>query len=216
MSVDQLLLIGLNRTRTKSVLSDLLIYTPHLMFKSSLRPLQQAFRTASTASPSVRCMHAPAFPVLLARPLSKPLARPFATPLARPFARRAVDRPHWRGVSTHTQPQPVIPKSLPIWLFGCSGLVFGIIIIGGLTRLTESGLSITEWEPITGILPPITDQEWAVEWDKYKVSPEGIMWVIAQSRADSRTNANIEMSEFKKIFYMEWAHRVAGRILGVA
>lgn len=68
-----------------------------------------------------------------------------------------------------------IPRSLPNWLFGCSALVFGIVIIGGLTRLTESGLSITEWEPFTGILPPITDAEWDVEWEKYRVSPEGIM-----------------------------------------
>lgn len=68
-----------------------------------------------------------------------------------------------------------IPRSLPNWLFGCSALVFGIVIIGGLTRLTESGLSITEWEPITGILPPITDAEWNVEWEKYRLSPEGIL-----------------------------------------
>jgi hypothetical protein len=68
-----------------------------------------------------------------------------------------------------------IPRSLPTWLLGCSTLVFGIIIIGGLTRLTESGLSITEWEPITGILPPITAAEWDVEWEKYRLSPEGIM-----------------------------------------
>lgn len=68
-----------------------------------------------------------------------------------------------------------IPRSLPIWLLGCSALVFGIIVIGGLTRLTESGLSIVEWNPITGIRPPITDAEWDAEWDKYRVSPEGIM-----------------------------------------
>lgn len=77
----------------------------------------------------------------------------------------------------HVKPV-TIPKSMPAWLFTCSGLVFGIIVIGGLTRLTESGLSITEWEPITGILPPIGDEQWAVEWDKYKVSPEGIMYVF--------------------------------------
>ena len=61
------------------------------------------------------------------------------------------------------------------WLFGCSALVFGILVIGGLTRLTESGLSIVEWQPITGILPPITEQEWNAEWEKYKVSPEGVL-----------------------------------------
>jgi hypothetical protein len=68
-----------------------------------------------------------------------------------------------------------IPKSLPIWLLGCSALVFGIIVIGGLTRLTESGLSIVEWNPITGVRPPITDAEWDAEWDKYRLSPEGVM-----------------------------------------
>ncbi|KAK4683837.1 heme a synthase, partial [Tremellales sp. Uapishka_1] len=68
-----------------------------------------------------------------------------------------------------------------------------------------SGLSITEWQPITGILPPITKAEWDVEWEKYRVSPEGIM-----------TNSKIDREEFKKIFYMEWAHRIAGRTLGVA
>ncbi|CAK9782937.1 unnamed protein product [Cutaneotrichosporon oleaginosum] len=98
----------------------------------------------------------------------------------------------------------VIPRSMPFWLLGCSALVFGIIVIGGLTRLTESGLSITEWNPITGIRPPITDAEWDVEWEKYRMSPEGIIM-----------NANITRAEFKFIFYMEWAHRIAGRALGV-
>lgn len=73
------------------------------------------------------------------------------------------------------QAVPEIPRSLPNWLFGCSALVFGIVVIGGLTRLTESGLSITEWNPITGIRPPITDAEWDVEWEKYRISPEGIL-----------------------------------------
>jgi cytochrome c oxidase assembly protein subunit 15 len=115
-----------------------------------------------------------------------------------------------------TQQAPtVIPKSLPSWLLGCSTLVFGILVVGGLTRLTESGLSITEWQPITGILPPLTQAEWDVEWDKYKVSPEGVLWVFVYRSADFRTNSRIDRSEFKKIFYMEWAHRVAGRALGV-
>lgn len=97
-----------------------------------------------------------------------------------------------------------IPKSLPTWLLGCSALVFGIIVIGGLTRLTESGLSIVEWNPITGIRPPITDAEWDAEWAKYRQSPEGII-----------LNSEISRAEFKKIFYMEWAHRIAGRALGL-
>ncbi|BEJ11676.1 hypothetical protein CspHIS471_0201360 [Cutaneotrichosporon sp. HIS471] len=98
----------------------------------------------------------------------------------------------------------VIPRFMPTWLLGCSALVFAIIVIGGLTRLTESGLSITEWNPITGIRPPITEEEWDVEWEKYRVSPEGILM-----------NSDITRSDFKFIFYMEWAHRIAGRALGV-
>lgn len=73
------------------------------------------------------------------------------------------------------QPEYTVPKSLPNWLFACSALIFCIVVIGGLTRLTESGLSITEWEPITGILPPLTDEQWEVEWEKYRISPEGVL-----------------------------------------
>jgi hypothetical protein len=58
------------------------------------------------------------------------------------------------------------------WLFICAGLTVGVIVVGGVTRLTESGLSITEWKPITGILPPMNDQAWMVEFDKYRLTPE--------------------------------------------
>jgi heme a synthase len=58
------------------------------------------------------------------------------------------------------------------WLFICAGLTVGVIVVGGITRLTESGLSITEWKPITGILPPMNDQAWMVEFDKYRLTPE--------------------------------------------
>lgn len=58
------------------------------------------------------------------------------------------------------------------WLFGCSLLVFGIIVVGGVTRLTESGLSITEWKPFTGTIPPLTREDWEVEFEKYKATPE--------------------------------------------
>lgn len=61
------------------------------------------------------------------------------------------------------------------WLYISSGLVFFIVVVGGVTRLTESGLSITEWEPVKGILPPIGDEQWAVEWEKYRVTPEGVL-----------------------------------------
>lgn len=82
--------------------------------------------------------------------------------------------------------------------------MFFIVVVGGVTRLTESGLSITEWEPVKGILPPIGEEQWMVEWEKYRVTPEGVL-----------TNSQIDLPAFKRIFYMEWAHRIAGRVLGV-
>jgi hypothetical protein len=79
-----------------------------------------------------------------------------------------------------TQPQkpkatelPILPPpSVSRWLMLSSVLVFGVIVVGGVTRLTESGLSITEWRPITGILPPLTHKEWMVEFEKYRATPE--------------------------------------------
>lgn len=71
------------------------------------------------------------------------------------------------------QPLPILPPpSVGRWLVLSSVLVLGIIVVGGVTRLTESGLSITEWRPITGILPPLSNAEWLVEFDKYKATPE--------------------------------------------
>lgn len=73
----------------------------------------------------------------------------------------------------HSAPLPVLsPPSVGRWLILSSALVFAIIVVGGVTRLTESGLSITEWRPITGILPPLSNAEWQVEFDKYKATPE--------------------------------------------
>jgi len=69
--------------------------------------------------------------------------------------------------------------------------------------LTESGLSITEWRPITGILPPLSHSEWMVEFDKYKETPEFIL-----------LNHSISLDDFKSIFYMEWGHRILARLIG--
>lgn len=81
---------------------------------------------------------------------------------------------------TAEDPLPVLPpRPVGIWLMVSSTLVFAIIVVGGITRLTESGLSITEWRPITGILPPLTHDEWVVEFDKYKGTPEFRMYVLA-------------------------------------
>lgn len=94
--------------------------------------------------------------------------------------------------------------SVGYWLIGTSGLVFGIVVLGGLTRLTESGLSITEWKPVTGSVPPLTQADWEEEFEKYKASPEF-----------KQLNSHLTLEEFKFIFYMEWAHRLWGRAIGV-
>lgn len=103
-------------------------------------------------------------------------------------------------------------------------MVFAIVVVGGVTRLTESGLSITEWKPITGVLPPLTKAQWEVEFDKYKATPEFKLYAFSHFRSlmsthrvfDNRLHHNFTLDEFKQIFYMEWGHRVLGRLLGLA
>lgn len=100
---------------------------------------------------------------------------------------------------------PVVShKSVSYWLFGTSTLVFGIVVLGGLTRLTESGLSITEWKPITGSIPPLNQEQWEAEFEKYKSSPEFV-----------QLNSHINLEEFKFIYSMEWGHRLVGRFIGM-
>ncbi|KAJ3484429.1 hypothetical protein NLI96_g5652 [Meripilus lineatus] len=108
------------------------------------------------------------------------------------------------AASAETLPT-LTPPSVSYWLVFSATLVFAVIVVGGVTRLTESGLSIVEWQPITGILPPLTKAEWEKEFDKYKETPEFKM-----------INHSIGLSEFKSIFYMEWGHRVLGRFIGLA
>lgn len=96
--------------------------------------------------------------------------------------------------------------SVAYHLFFCAGLVYLIIVVGGLTRLTESGLSITEWNPgFKGMSLPWTDTEWDAEWEKYKQTPE---WAIL--------NRHMTVEDFKKIYMWEWSHRIIGRLIGVA
>ncbi|EED23075.1 cytochrome c oxidase assembly protein cox15 [Talaromyces stipitatus ATCC 10500] len=99
----------------------------------------------------------------------------------------------------------VSSKSVAYWLLGSAASVFGIVIFGGLTRLTESGLSITEWRPVTGSMPPMNNEDWEAEFAKYKNSPEYKI-----------LNPNMNLSEFKSIYYMEWIHRLWGRFVGLS
>ena len=99
------------------------------------------------------------------------------------------------------------PKALAIWLFVVAAMVVVMVSVGGITRLTESGLSITQWKPITGAIPPLTQADWQAEFDLYKATGE------------YRTvtgPAGMDLAAFKFIFFWEWFHRLLGRLIGLA
>ena len=98
----------------------------------------------------------------------------------------------------------VSSKSVAYWLLGSAASVFGIVVFGGLTRLTESGLSITEWRPVTGSLPPMNQGDWEYEYNRYRASPEFKM-----------LNSHMDLEDFKQIYWMEWGHRLWGRVVGI-
>ncbi|KAL1986004.1 hypothetical protein VTN96DRAFT_7139 [Rasamsonia emersonii] len=111
-----------------------------------------------------------------------------------------------QGASTAKSRFPeVSDKVVAYWLLASAASVFGIVIFGGLTRLTESGLSITEWKPVTGSIPPLSDEDWESEFAKYRASPEFQL-----------LNPHMNLSEFKSIYYMEWIHRLWGRFVGLS
>lgn len=90
------------------------------------------------------------------------------------------------------------------WLYFICLAVFAMVIVGGATRLTDSGLSITEWKPILGIFPPLSEQGWLSEFEKYKLIPEY-----------TQINKGMSLDEFKFIYWWEWGHRFLGRIIGL-
>ncbi|XP_040580590.1 heme A synthase COX15 isoform X2 [Lepeophtheirus salmonis] len=94
------------------------------------------------------------------------------------------------------------PRIVGVWLGGCAGMCFGAVILGGLTRLTESGLSMTDWK-LMGRPPPSNTLEWEEEFIKYQASPEFV-----------HLNSDISLEDFKKIWYMEYGHRMWGRLIG--
>jgi heme a synthase len=99
------------------------------------------------------------------------------------------------------------PEALIRWLMFIALLVFAMVVVGGITRLTESGLSITEWKPVTGALPPLSEAAWASEFEKYKAIPE---------YTQINGPAGMTLAEFKFIYFWEWVHRLLGRLVGVA
>ncbi len=96
-------------------------------------------------------------------------------------------------------------RQIGIWIFSIAGLIFLMVLVGGITRLTDSGLSITEWDPIMGALPPMSDAAWNDAFEKYKEIPEYKL-----------INKGMSLEEFKFIFFWEWFHRLLGRFIGLA
>ncbi|XP_023142203.1 cytochrome c oxidase assembly protein COX15 homolog [Amphiprion ocellaris] len=104
-----------------------------------------------------------------------------------------------------TVPNAATNRIVGRWLLGCSGLVVGAVVLGGVTRLTESGLSMVDWHLVREMKPPQTQAEWEAEFSKYQQFPEFKIM-----------NHDMTLPEFKFIFYMEWGHRMWGRLVGLA
>jgi len=94
-------------------------------------------------------------------------------------------------------------RQVAAWLLTCCALVFAIVVVGGVTRLTHSGLSITEWQPIVGTLPPLSDADWDAAFSKYRQTPEYL-----------QVNKGMSLPEFQRIFWWEYFHRLLGRLIG--
>ena len=107
--------------------------------------------------------------------------------------------------SSDAQTRERDPRAVAAWLLACCALLFAMVVVGGVTRLTHSGLSITEWQPIVGTLPPLTDAQWAETFAKYQATPEY-----------SQVNRGMTLDAFKSIFWWEYCHRLLGRSIGVA
>lgn len=105
-----------------------------------------------------------------------------------------------------SQADPVFKfkKQLVLWLLSGCFLVFGMVVVGGITRLTGSGLSITEWDVVTGTIPPLSDEAWQMEFEKYKLIPQY-----------SQVNAHFNIEDFKFIYFWEYIHRLFGRLIGM-
>ena len=99
------------------------------------------------------------------------------------------------------------PLALANWLFGVAALIALIVVVGGITRLTESGLSIVEWKPVTGIVPPLSEAEWRAEFAAYQRIPQ---------YTEVNGPAGMTLAEYKQIYFWEWLHRALGRAIGLA
>lgn len=103
------------------------------------------------------------------------------------------------------RPMRPTDRIIGIWLLLICTMVFAMVVLGGFTRLTESGLSMTDWRPVTGWLPPLDEAAWQAQFDAYRTSPEY-----------NKVNAGMTLAEFQGIFWLEYLHRLFGRVIGVA
>lgn len=95
-------------------------------------------------------------------------------------------------------------RPVAIWLFVVAAFVLAMIVVGGATRLTDSGLSITEWRPVTGAIPPLSQADWQAEFARYQKIPQY-----------AQVNAGMSLADFKTIYWWEWSHRLLGRLTGL-
>jgi cytochrome c oxidase assembly protein subunit 15 len=105
------------------------------------------------------------------------------------------------------RPSQASPRPAPIswWLLAVAALVFAMIVVGGITRLTESGLSIVRWDVVTGTLPPLNEAQWQEEFDAYRATPQY-----------RQVNRGMDLADFKSIYFWEYVHRLLGRLIGFA
>jgi heme a synthase len=109
------------------------------------------------------------------------------------------------GPTMTENPTDMHARAIRLWLYAVAALVLAMVLVGGATRLTESGLSITEWKPVMGVLPPPSEDAWQTAFEKYRAIP--------QYRA---MNGGMSLEQFKTIYWWEWTHRLLGRVVGAA
>src|SRR5882724_1918634 len=102
-------------------------------------------------------------------------------------------------------PLAPVPVSVRVWLFSIAGLCFLVAVVGAITRLTESGLSMVEWKPLLQDIPPLNEAAWQSVFAKYQASPQYL-----------QVNQGMSLSEFQGIFWWEWTHRLIAQLIGVA
>ncbi|EXB51058.1 Cytochrome c oxidase assembly protein COX15 [Morus notabilis] len=185
--------------------------TPFFLFKSSNRKaLRDLAQTASSGSVIYEETSRRFFSSGIARTIFHNFRSHFSPKgnYARPLRNMcaipsSVSMASKEGLKLIVNGGPPAQKAVGIWLFCSAAWVFSMVILGGVTRLTRSGLSMTDWK-FTGQLPPLSDEEWLQEFEKYKQSPEY-----------KRVNRGMSIEEFKFIYWMEYAHRMWGRALGI-